>query len=145
MVPAVLSDITGDNIEDIIVASFNSTVYAFNGKTYEIIWTYTFSASETVSSIVPGHFDNDNCTDFMVKYNSGPGFPIYYYSQTTILNGLSGEPLLDQMIKDSGGPYSLLAGISISQTFGGDLFLHWQTQCRDKYEQTDAYQFIPGE
>lgn len=144
MVPAVVTDITGDNIEDIIVASFNSTVYAFDGKTFEIIWTYSFPTSETVSDIVPGHFNNDNTTDFLVKYNSGPGFPVYYYSQTMILSGIDGTTLLDQMIKDSGGPYSLLGGVTISQSFGGDFFLHWQSQCRGKPGASDAYQFVPG-
>lgn len=144
MVPAILTDINNDDIEDIIIASFNSTVFAFDGKSYDILWTYVFPSAETVSSVVPGHFNNDNVTDFMIKYNVGPGFPIYYYSQTTILNGVNGQPLLDNMIKDSGGPYSLLAGLSISQTLGGDFFLHWQTQCRNRYDQTDAYQFIPG-
>lgn len=79
----------------------------------------------------------------MVKYNCGPGFPIYYYSQSTIINGRNGTSLLDQMINDSGGANSLLGGLSISQHSGGDLFLHWQTQCRGKYEVKDPYQFIP--
>lgn len=145
MVPAVLSDINGDQIEDIIVASFNSTVYAFDGNTFETLWSHTFSASETVSAVVPGHFNNDNVTDFMIKYNSGPGFPIYYYSQTTILNGLNGDSLLENMIRDSGGPYSLLGGVSVSQTFGGDFFLHWQTHCKGNLDAAnDVYQFIPG-
>lgn len=144
MVPAVVTDITGDNIEDIVVASFNSTVYAFDGKSFEKIWTYSFPTSETVSDIVPGHFNNDNTTDFLVKYNSGPGFPVYYYSQTMILSGIDGSTLLNQMIKDSGGPYSLLGGVTISQSFGGDFFLHWQSQCRDKPGASDAYQFVPG-
>lgn len=144
MVPAVLTDVTGDNVQDIIVASFNSTVYAFDGKSLSILWHHSFAASETVSAIVPGHFNNDNITDVMVKYNAGPGFPIYYYSQTAILSGVNGELLLDSMIKDSGGPYSLLGGVSISQSFGGDFFLHWQTHCKGQDDGTDAYQFIPG-
>jgi len=143
MTPAVLVDITGDQIEDIIISSFNSTVYAFNGHTYEQIWSYTFPTSESVSSIVPGHFNNDNITDFMIKYNTGPGFPVYYYSQTTILSGDKGEPLLDSMMTDSGGSNSLLGGLSISQTFGGDFFLHWQIQCNGVANTKDAYQFIP--
>lgn len=143
MVPAILVDLNEDGVDDIVVSSFNSTLYAFNGQNYATIWNYTFADSESTSSIVPGHYNNDNITDFMVKYNCGPGFPVYYYSQTQIINGKNGTSLLDQMINDSGGANSLLGGISISQTFGGDLFLHWQTQCRGKYDVKDPYQFIP--
>lgn len=144
MVPAIITDINEDGIDDIIASLFNSTVYAFNGKTFELIWRYVFPSSESISSIVPGLYNHDNVTDFMIKYNSGPGFPVYYYSQTQILNGIDGTPLLDQMINDAGGPNSLLGGITISQTFGGDYFLHWQAQCRGKNEVKDAYQFFPG-
>lgn len=144
MVPPVLSDLNGDGIDDIVAAAFNSTVYAFDVQSRSLLWKRSFAASETVSSIVPGHFDGDNVTDFMVKYNSGPGFPIYYYSQTTVLNGVNGSSLLDNMILDAGGPYSLLGGISISQTFGGDFFLHWQTQCKGRTQPGEAYQFVPG-
>jgi hypothetical protein len=143
MVPAVLTDITGDSVEDIVVSSFNSTIFAFDGATREKLWVYNFLASESVSSIVPGRFDGDNVTDFMVKYNTGPGFPIYYYSQTLIINGATGKPFLDVII-DSGGPNSLLAGLSMRQMFGGDFFLHWQIECRGKPGAKDAYQFIPG-
>lgn len=41
MVPAVLTDITGDNIEDIIVTSFNSTIFAFDGAQNTQLWNYT--------------------------------------------------------------------------------------------------------
>ncbi|XP_067628108.1 uncharacterized protein [Eurosta solidaginis] len=143
MVPAVITDITGDNVADIVASSFNSTVYAFDGRNFSMLWNYTFPASESVSAIVPGHFNHDNVTDFMVKYNTGPGFPVYYYSQTTVLDGKTGKPLLNTMMTDSGGSNSLLGGVSISQTFGGDFFLHWQMQCRNKFEAKDAYEFIP--
>uniref|UniRef100_A0A182QQ69 FAM234A/B beta-propeller domain-containing protein n=1 Tax=Anopheles farauti TaxID=69004 RepID=A0A182QQ69_9DIPT len=144
MVPAVLSDLNGDGIEDIVVSSFNSTVYAFDGANRTQLWSFTIADSESVSSIVPGRFDHDNVTDFMVKYNTGPGFPIYYYSQTMIINGTNGKPFLDVSIKDAGGPNGLLGGITISQTGGGDFFLHWQMQCRNHTaDTTDEYQFIP--
>ncbi|XP_030374419.1 uncharacterized protein LOC115623988 [Scaptodrosophila lebanonensis] len=143
MVPAVLTDLNGDHVADVVVASFNSTVYAFDGRNFSMLWNFTFPASECVSAIVPGHFNNDNVTDFMVKYNTGPGFPVYYYSQTTILDGRNGQPLLNAMMTDSGGASSLLGGVSISQSFGGDFFLHWQLQCRDKPHAKDAYEFVP--
>lgn len=144
LVPAILTDLNGDNVDDFVVSSFNTTIYAFDGQTNRNIWTYNFPSSESISSIVPGHFNHDNVTDFMVKYSTGPGFPIYYYSQTTILNGLNGESLLETKITDSGGPHSPLGGISIAQENGGDLFLHFQTHCRDKFENAkDPYKFIP--
>ncbi|KAH8359490.1 hypothetical protein KR093_007027, partial [Drosophila rubida] len=143
MVPAVLTDINGDGITDVVVAAFNSSVYAFDGRNYTMMWNYTFPASECVSAIVPGHFNRDNVTDFMVKYNTGPGFPVYYYSQTTILDGSTGQPLLNAMMTDAGGASSLLGGVSISQSFGGDFFLHWQLQCRNKPNARDAYEFVP--
>lgn len=143
MVPAVLSDLNGDGVSDVVVAAFNSTVFAFDGRNYSMLWNYTFPASECVSAIVPGHFDHDNVTDFMVKYNTGPGFPVYYYSQTTILDGRTGQPLLNSMMTDAGGASSLLGGVSISQSFGGDFFLHWQLQCRNKPNARDAYEFVP--
>lgn len=144
MVPPVLSDLNEDGVDDIIVASFNSTVFAFDGRNHSILWNYSFAESETISSIVPGYYNHDNVTDFMVKYNSGPGFPIYYYSQTQIIDGRNGSVLLDNAIDDAGGSNSLLAGLSVSQAYGGDFFLHWQTQCRDKINVKEPYQFIPG-
>ncbi|KAH8374869.1 hypothetical protein KR200_007796, partial [Drosophila serrata] len=143
MVPAVLTDLNGDGISDVVVAAFNRSVLAFDGANYTMMWNYTFPASECVSAIVPGHFDHDNVTDFMVKYNTGPGFPVYYYSQTTILDGRTGLPLLNAMMTDAGGANSLLGGVSISQSFGGDFFLHWQLQCRNRPEARDAYEFVP--
>lgn len=100
------------------------------------------TGSECLSSIVPGHYDHDNVTDFLVKYSTGPGFPIYYYSQTTILSGVNGTPIVD-VITDSGGPNSLLGGFSISQKFGGDIFLHWESMCSGVDNYKDTYQFIP--
>lgn len=45
LVPAVLTDLNGDQIDDFVVASFNSTVYAFDGVTNKIIWAFTFPSS----------------------------------------------------------------------------------------------------
>lgn len=64
--------------------------------------------------------------------------------QTTILNGINGESFLDAKITDSGGPHSLLGGVSVDQTYGGDFFLHFQSHCRDKFENAkDPYKFVP--
>lgn len=58
---------------------------------------------------------------------------------------MTGKSFLDAKITDSGGAHSLLGGISISQTFGGDFFLHFQSYCRDKFETAkDPYKFVPN-
>lgn len=48
LVPAVLTDLNGDQIDDFVVASFNSTVYAFDGVSNKIIWAFTFPSSGNI-------------------------------------------------------------------------------------------------
>jgi len=60
------------------------------------------------------------------------------------LDGVTGKSFLDAKITDSGGAHSLLGGVSIAQNYGGDWFLHFQSYCRDKYENAkDPYKFVP--
>lgn len=81
----------------------------------------------------------------MIKYSTGPGFPIYYYSQTTIIDGISGKAFLDSAITDSGGSHSLLGGISLSLPYqSGDYFLHFQSKCKGKFDSKDSYKFVPN-
>lgn len=52
MTPPVLADVTGDGVEDIIVAVFNSSVLAFDGWTYKVIWNYTVPLTESYRLLV---------------------------------------------------------------------------------------------
>lgn len=81
MSPGVLVDITGDNITDIVVSMFNSTTVAIDGSSFKQIWNFSVPNSETLSLPTPAYFNEDNVTDFFVKYQTGSGFPVYYYSQ----------------------------------------------------------------
>ena len=47
MTPAVIVDINGDFVGDVVASLFNSTVVAFDGVTHEIIWKKEFPGSET--------------------------------------------------------------------------------------------------
>lgn len=47
MTPPVLVDVNNDNIEDIIIPLYNSTLFAFDGQTFEQLWNRTFASSET--------------------------------------------------------------------------------------------------
>lgn len=80
----ILVDITGDKIEDIVAAMYNSTIVAFDGITFKQLWNFTIPNSETLSAPTPGYFNGDNVTDFLVKYQIGLGFPTYYFSEVSI-------------------------------------------------------------
>uniref|UniRef100_A0A1B0C2M5 Uncharacterized protein n=1 Tax=Glossina palpalis gambiensis TaxID=67801 RepID=A0A1B0C2M5_9MUSC len=71
----IRTDVTRDGMVNIVVSAFNSRVMAFDGRNFTMLWNYNFPASDSVSAIVSGHFNYDNIRDFMVKYNTGLGFP----------------------------------------------------------------------
>lgn len=52
MVPAVLTDINGDSVQDIVVSSFNSTVYAFDGVSKKQLWSYTIAGNSRVREVI---------------------------------------------------------------------------------------------
>jgi outer membrane protein assembly factor BamB len=82
MTPPVLVDVNNDQIEDIIIPLYNSTLFAFDGKTFEQLWNRTFPSSETYRSVVAvilinsifssssspavGYFNDDDIPDIMI-------------------------------------------------------------------------------
>lgn len=81
MVPPVLIDLNDDDVLDIVMALFNSTVIAFDGLEFKELWRSEFPNSETYSTPAVGYFNNDTTPDFAVLYQKGPGFPVYYSAQ----------------------------------------------------------------
>nr|CAD7262575.1 unnamed protein product [Timema shepardi] len=142
--PAVLADINQDGSEDIIVATFNASVLAFDGLTFKLLWNYTFQQpSETFSPPTPAFFNEDNIPDFLVKYQTGAGYPVYYYSQVTVLDGLTGSPLLDKPIIDTVG--SQMSALTVSmESQGNDWILFWTADCLGHQGATQEYSFMPG-
>ena len=51
MTPPVLIDVNRDQVEDIIIPLYNSTLFAFDGRTFRPLWNRTFPSSETYRSI----------------------------------------------------------------------------------------------
>ena len=47
MTPPVLVDVNDDRIDDIIIPLYNSTLFAFDGRTFKQLWNRTFPSSET--------------------------------------------------------------------------------------------------
>ena len=47
MTPPVLVDLTGDDVVDVVFATYNSTVIALDGQTFDLLWNFTYPSSET--------------------------------------------------------------------------------------------------
>ena len=47
MTPPVLVDINRDGTEDIVFATFNSTIVALDGESYQMLWNFSYPMSET--------------------------------------------------------------------------------------------------
>ena len=132
MVPPVIADVTGDHVDDIIMSMFNNTVVAFDGVTFEPIWTKRYEGSETYSTPAVGRFSVDDSTslDVIVSKQFGPGFPIYYYSSVDVLDGKNGKSLLPKTIDMLIGTQS--SPLTVSTTGPSDLFLFWKSTCISK-------------
>lgn len=140
----ILVDITLDGTEDIVAAMFNSTIVAYDGKSFQQIWNYTIPNSEVISIPIPGYYDDDNIPDFMIKHQIGSGFPVYYYTEATIISGKTGKSLLEEPMRDSMS--AQMSGLSISvQGYGNDWFLHWSADCLNHEGSKEKYQFFKGQ
>ncbi|OQV18864.1 hypothetical protein BV898_07118 [Hypsibius exemplaris] len=150
MVPPVLADITDDGVVDIIMAMYNSSVIALDGRTFQEIWRYTTLGAETYSTPAAGYYNDDDVPDFFVNYSVGPGYPIYYYAESMVLDGRTGRPLWDEPMRNIIGSQS--SPLSISVAGGGDYFLYWLSDCgdselklpRDDDDDNLRYKFAKG-
>lgn len=113
---------------------------AFDGLTFKQIWNFSVANSEIISVPVPGYYNDDKVPDFMVKHQIGPGFPVYYYTTATILDGKTGKPILETPMQDTMS--AQMSGLSLSvDGYGNDWFLHWSANCLGKEGSTDKYEF----
>ncbi|KAI8508971.1 hypothetical protein Bbelb_128190 [Branchiostoma belcheri] len=143
MTPPVLVDLTADRTVDIVMAMFNSTVVAMDGETGERLWDASFPMSESYSTPAPGFYNDDDVPDFMVHYQHGPGFPIYYQSHTTILDGRNGQPLVVPYIRDTVGAQASPLAISV-EGHGNDIFLYWIADCTGYEGENSEFDFVKG-
>lgn len=88
--PTAWVDITGDSFPDIIANAVEGKLLAFDGRTYEKIWSVKIPNSEAYSSIAPGYFTQDNIPDFFVSYAIGQ-WPNLEWSKQVMVDGQSGN------------------------------------------------------
>eukprot|EP00794_Sanderia_malayensis_P013936 gene13936-15388_t len=143
MNPPVLIDLNKDGTLDIVSAMFNSTVVAFDGETLKSIWSFSTPNSESYSVPAPAYFNKDDSIDFMVRSNYGPGFPIYYHSNITILDGTTGRPIIKSAFKTSGTANPSPLAVSM-QGRGNDLYLYWTADCVGHEGEGGKFSFVEG-
>jgi outer membrane protein assembly factor BamB len=88
--PAVWIDITGDNTEDIVANAVEGKLIAFDGNTYEQLWSVKVPGTEAYSSIAPGYFTDDATPDLFVSYAVG-AWPNLEWSRQVMVNGATGK------------------------------------------------------
>ena len=140
--PALLADVTGDGLEDIIVASINSNVMAFDGTNYECVWNKTLANFESITSIAAGLFNDDDIPDIMVKYNYGSMFPVYEYQKSVVLSGHNGSEI-SRVSLDSLPTLASPLTLSLTGT-GNDMFIHWSSNCEGHQGKKLTYKFREG-
>ncbi len=88
--PAVWIDINNDSIEDVVANAVEGKLVAFDGKTYDRIWSVKVPGTEAYSSIAPGFFTGDTIPDFFVSYAVG-AWPQLEWSRQVMVNGATGN------------------------------------------------------
>lgn len=88
--PAAWVDISGDSYPDIIANAVEGKLSAFNGRTYEPLWSVKVPNSEAYSSIAPGYFNTDSVPDFFVSYAIGI-WPKLEFCKQILVDGATGK------------------------------------------------------
>lgn len=68
---------------------------------------------------------------------------LHFLFQTTVLDGRTGESLLEQSVKDSVGAQASPLTISV-EGHGNDIFLYWIADCKEHEGEGGSYKFIKG-
>jgi len=93
MSPPIITDITEDNIADIIISSYNGKMMAFNGKTFDLIWEKKIGyRTVNYASIAPIDVNNDGIMDFFSTYSVGI-WPVFSKSIQVLIDGKTGKEL----------------------------------------------------
>ncbi|MDA0196194.1 MAG: hypothetical protein O2887_07485 [Bacteroidetes bacterium] len=89
--PPAWIDITRDGYPDIIANGVKGKLLAFDGKTYDRLWSVNVANTEAYSSIAPGYFaGGDAIPDILVSYASGQ-WPKLEWSKQIMVNGANGK------------------------------------------------------
>jgi outer membrane protein assembly factor BamB len=83
-------DLNNDKQKDIVVASVDGRLMAYDGLTYKKLWQTTLDGTEAYSSMAIGYFNKDTIPDFFVSFAQGV-WPDLSWTKQAMINGKNGK------------------------------------------------------
>jgi len=90
--PPTLSDLNKDGTLDITAISHAGTIYAIDGKNYQLLWKQEFPGMESSNSFGVGHFTSKDQVEILAVLDRG-SWPQYTSAHQVLLDGASGSIL----------------------------------------------------
>lgn len=134
--PAVWVDITQDGIHDIVANAADGRLLAFDGDTYQPIWSVDVPNTEAYSSIAVGNFIDDDIPDFFTSYAQGK-WPDLDWSKQFMVDGKNGQI----MLQDSLGFYQMSSPVAVDLDNDGsdEVLMPMNYQVLDSLNQKNFY------
>ena len=105
--PASIADVTNDSFKDIIVQSFGGVISAYNGLSWQQIWSYSIPNCESSAAPTIGNFTGGDLIPdvFTVMYKGST--PTYFDYYQMMLDGNTGEIIWLDSLGDMHFPSSV--------------------------------------
>ncbi len=112
--PPAWVDINTDKQKDMVVASVDGRLMAYDGANYKKLWQTTLEGTEAYSSMAIGHFNKDAIPDFFVSFAQGV-WPDLSWTKQAMINGKNGQI----EYRDSLGYYQTSSPVVVDLTGDG--------------------------
>lgn len=148
--PPLLSDITGDEVADIVIATVDGRLVATDGRTNDGLWTASPEGDfDTYVMPAPGYFTgDDDVPDFFASFGRG-AWPNTDYTVHLLVDGSTGEVVFTDTLGtfqyaspivadfDEDGHSDVLLCINQTTAIGNEVH-------RDTFRSNDLYLFPGG-
>jgi outer membrane protein assembly factor BamB len=139
--PPILIDITKDDVKDIVVNSFDGRMMAFDGKTFDLLWSIKLGYKiATFSALAPVEMNGDGIMDFFGSYGEGI-WNDYRGTVQVVVDGKTGKELIRYHI----GTFQYASPLVADFTKDGndDVLLHTNSTVLSKTQKDDQGASIP--
>ncbi len=149
--PVSIANLTSDTTLDIICQGYDGTVYAFDGKTDQLLWQTHFNGTESSAAPCIGNFTGDLTPDVFCVLAKGTAPSFFDYYQI-LIDGSNGQVIW----KDSIGALSFSSAGAVDLNLDGRdeavISINYHTGAKFVHELTaidftsdSIYPIYPGE